>query len=87
MTGIGQGVYVPIDLALGAAVLPEGGRQAGKDMGVFGIAGWLSYTVAPAMAPMLLAIGGEDNYPALFLAAAVFALVGALCIQPIKGVR
>jgi hypothetical protein len=56
-------------------------------MGVFGIAGSLSYTVAPAMAPMLLAIGGEDNYPALFLAAAIFAFVGALCIQPIKGVR
>jgi hypothetical protein len=36
---------------------------------------------------MLLAIEGGDNYPALFLAAAIFAFVGALCIQPIKGVR
>jgi predicted MFS family arabinose efflux permease len=58
MIGIGQGVYHAIDLALGAAVLPEGGRQAGKDMGVFGIVGSLSYTIATAMAPLFLAIGG-----------------------------
>jgi MFS family permease len=87
LTGIGQGVYVAIDLALAAAVLPEGGRQAGKDLGVFTIAEVLPFTVAPALAPLLLVIGGGGNYPALFLAAAVFAFVGALCIQPIKGVR
>jgi hypothetical protein len=28
-----------------------------------------------------------DNYTALFIAAAVFALPGVLSIQPIKGVR
>ena len=87
LTGIGQGVYVAIDLVLAAAVLTEGGRQAGKDLGVFTIAEVLPFTVAPALAPLLLAIGGGGNYTALFLAAAVFAFVGALCIQPIKGVR
>ena len=34
-----------------------------------------------------LAIGGGGNYTALFIAAAVFALFGALSIQPVKGVR
>ena len=33
------------------------------------------------------AIGGGGNYTALFIAAAVFALFGALSIQPVKGVR
>lgn len=32
-------------------------------------------------------IGGGGNYTALFIAAAVFALFGALSIQPVKGVR
>ncbi len=87
ITGIGQGVYLAIDLALGAAVLPEGGREAGKDLGVFNIASALPGTVAPAIAPIFLAIGGGGNYTALFIAAAVFAFLGALSIQPVKGVR
>jgi MFS family permease len=87
MTGIGQGVYMAIDLVLGAAVLPEGGREAGKDMSVFSIASTVPNTVAPAIAPLFLAIGGEGNYTALFLAAALFAFLGALCTQPIKGVH
>ena len=40
-----------------------------------------------AIAPIFLAIGGGGNYTALFIAAAVFSLVGALSIQPVKGVR
>ncbi len=87
VTGIGQGIYLAIDLALAAAVLPEGGREAGKDLGVFNIASALPGTVAPAIAPIFLAIGGGGNYTALFIAAAVFAFVGALSIQPIRGVR
>ena len=87
VTGIGQGIYLAIDLALVAAVLPEGGREAGKDLGVFNIASALPGTVAPAIAPIFLAIGGGGNYAALFIAAAVFAFVGALSIQPIRGVR
>jgi len=39
------------------------------------------------IAPIFLAIGGGGNYTALFIAAAVFALLGAFFIQPIKGVR
>jgi hypothetical protein len=40
-----------------------------------------------AIAPIFLAIGGGGNYTALFSAAAVFSLLGALSIQPVKGVR
>ncbi len=87
ITGIGQGIYLAIDLALAAAVLPEGGKEAAKDLGVLNIANALPQSLAPAIAPIFLAIGGGNNYTALFAAAAVFALLGALSIQPIKGVR
>ena len=73
--------------ALAAAVLPEGGKEAAKDLGVLNIANALPQSIAPAIAPIFLAIGGGGNYTALFIAAAVFALFGALSIQPVKGVR
>jgi len=87
ITGIGQGTYLAIDLALAAAVLPEGGKEAAKDLGVLNIANALPQSLAPAIAPIFLAIGGGNNYTSLFTAAAIFALLGALAIQPIKGVR
>ena len=87
ITGIGQGVYLAVDLALSAAVLPDGGKEAAKDLGVLNIANAVPQSLAPAIAPIFLAIGPGQNYVALFAAAAVFALVGAVAIQPIKAVR
>ncbi len=87
IVGIGQGAYLAVDLALGSEVLPEHGREAAKDMGVFFIANALPPTIAPAIALIFLGIGGGNNYTALFIAAAVYALLGALAIQPVKGVR
>ena len=87
ISGIGQGIYLAIDLALAAAVLPDGGREAAKDLGVLNIANALPQSLAPAIAPLFLAIGGPNNYTSLFAAAAVFALLGAASIQPIKAVR
>jgi len=86
ITGIGQGIYLAIDLALSAAVLPEGGKEAAKDLGVFNIANALPQSIAPTIAPIFLAIGGGGNDTALFAATAIFALLEALSIQPIKGV-
>src|SRR6266581_271228 len=87
IVGIGQGAYLAVDLALGSEVLPEHGREAAKDMGVFFIANALPPTIAPAIALIFLGIGRGNNYTALFIAAAVYALLGALAIQPVKGVR
>jgi MFS family permease len=87
IAGIGQGTYLAVDLALSAAVLPDGGKEAAKDLGVLNIANSLPQSIAPAIAPIFLAIGGGGNYTALFIAAGVFALLGALSIQPIKSVR
>ena len=87
IAGVGFGAFMAVDLALVSAVLPNGGREAAKDMGVFNIANAVPQSLAPAIAPIFLAMGSGNNYTALFAAAAVFTLVGAFAIQPIKGVR
>ncbi|GAA2828207.1 MFS transporter [Kribbella solani] len=87
--GLALGAYLAVDLALVAQVLPDGGATAAKDLGVFNIANAVPQLVAPAIAPIFLAIGtgSGGNYTALFIGAAVFSLLGALAIQPIRGVR
>ncbi|MEV4644986.1 MFS transporter [Saccharopolyspora sp. NPDC049357] len=87
LTGLGQGVYLAVDLALVADVLPNRETDAGKDLGVFNIANAMPQSLAPAIAPVFLAVGGGGNYSVLFGAAAVFAVVGALSIQPVRRVR
>ena len=88
--GIGIGIYLAVDLALVSQVLPNP-DDASKDLGVFNIANSLPQSLAPAIAPIFLAIplfaSGGDNYTALYLVAALFAIAGALAILPVKGVR
>ena len=89
--GVGIGVYLAVDLALVSQVLPNP-DDTSKDLGVFNIANTLPQSLAPAMAPIflampLLASGEGDNYTALYLVAALFAVAGALAILPVKGVR
>ena len=83
--GLGFGVYVAVDLALAADVLPDT-ASAAKDLGVFNIAGALPFSVAPAIAPAILAVGG-GSYGVLYAVAGVCALLGAAAILPVKGVR
>ncbi|MGV8964930.1 MAG: MFS transporter [Cellulomonas sp.] len=83
--GLGFGVYVAVDLALVADVLPSTTSTA-KDLGVLNIAGALPFSVAPAIAPVILAIGG-GSYGVLYAVAGVFALLGAAAILPVKGVH
>jgi MFS family permease len=83
------GVYLAVDMALVTEVLPDPENNAAKDLGIFNIAGTMPQTLAPAIAPIFLFMGHADspNYNALFLAAAVYAVLGAWAIFPIKGVR
>ncbi|WDF74373.1 MFS transporter [Novosphingobium sp. KACC 22771] len=85
IAGIGISVYYAVDLALVAAVLPDPDSSA-KDMGIFQIANTLPQSLAPVIAPAFLVIGGVPggNYPAVFIAASAFALLGAVAIMPIK---
>jgi MFS family permease len=85
--GVGIGAFFAVDLALITDVLPDKEHKAAKDMGIFNIANSLPQSVAPAIAPLLLAIGGGGNYTALFVAGGVFAVIGAVLIAPIRAVR
>ena len=75
-----------IDLALASQVLPNK-KDAAKDLGVMNIANALPQSVAPLIAPIFLAINGPHNYSSLFMAAALFTLIGAGVIQPVRKVR
>ena len=85
VSGLGFGMYMAVDLALVADVLPDKDNIA-KDLGVFNIAGALPFALAPAVAPAILSIGG-GNYGVLYAVAGVCAIVGAFAILPVKGVR
>lgn len=85
--GVGIGAFFAVDLALITDVLPDKEHKAAKDLGIFNIANSLPQSVAPAIAPLFLAIGGGGNYTALFIAGGVFAVIGALLIAPIRAVK
>jgi len=84
ISGLGFGMYMAVDLALVADVLPDKDNVA-KDLGVFNIAGALPFAIAPAIAPAILLIGG-GSYGVLYAVAGVCAIVGAFAILPVKGV-
>jgi len=82
------GVYFAIDLALVTDVLPEKETRAASGMGIFNIASALPTAIAPFFAPLFLNIGGTgDNYVALWLGAAAFAVLGSLTVARIRSVR
>ena len=85
VAGLGFGMYMAVDLALVADVLPNRATAA-KDLGVFNLAGALPFSIAPALAPAVLAIGG-GSYAVLYAVAGVCAVAGAAAILPVKRVR
>ncbi len=85
VSGVGIGIYFAIDLALVTDVLPDP-NNAAKDLGVFNIASALPQSIAPAIAPALLALGG-GNYTVLFYVAAAFSVCSALAILKVRKVR
>lgn len=94
IAGLAQGLFLGVDYALVAQVLPDQKRAAAKGMGVFNLSSTIPQTIAPLLAPALLAIGASGvpaasagNYTSMYLAAAVLAILGAVLIQLIRGVR
>jgi MFS family permease len=84
ISGLGFGTYMAVDLALVADVLAN--KDNAKDLGVLNIAGALPFTIAPAVAPAILAIG-SGSYSVLYAFAGLCAIVGAAAILPVKRVR
>jgi MFS family permease len=85
ISGLGFGLYVAVDLALVVEVLPDQDNVA-KDLGVFNMAGALPFSIAPGIAPAVLAIG-SGSYGVLYAVAGVCALTGAAAILPVQRVR
>ena len=82
--GAGFGVYLAVDVALITEVLPDA-ENRGKDLGVINIANTLPQAVAPALCGLLVKHAG--GYPTMFAVATVITLLGAVLVQPIRGVR
>lgn len=85
ISGLGFGIYMAVDLALVADVLPDAADSA-RDLGLFNIANALPYALAPAIAPAILAVGG-DSYAVLYVVAGTCALLAAAAVVPIRSVR
>jgi MFS family permease len=87
ISGLGFGLYAAVDLALVVDALPDK-RNAAKDLGVFNVAGALPFSIAPAIAPAILAIGrGGGSYGVLYMVAGLCAIIGAAAILPVRRVR
>jgi MFS family permease len=85
ISGLGFGLYMAVDLALVADVLPDR-ASAGKDLGVLNMAGALPFAVAPATAPAVLAVGG-GSYAVLYAVAGACAVAGAVAVLQVRRVR
>jgi MFS family permease len=83
--GLGFGLYMSVDLALVADVLPDHANAA-KDLGVMNIAGALPSGIAPAIAPAILAMS-NGSYGVLYAVAGMCAILGAVAILPVQRVR
>ncbi len=85
ISGLGFGIYMAVDLALVVDVIPVQ-SSAGKDLGVMNIAGALPSSIAPAVAPVVLAFSG-GSYAVLYAVAGVCAVLAGLAILPVRRVR
>ncbi len=82
------GCYSAVDLALVLRVVPS--SRSGRFLGIFNIARTLPQSLAPAIAPMALALGDDpisgssQNYLALFVVGAVAAVIATTLLPWIR---
>nr|WP_042180520.1 MFS transporter [Kibdelosporangium sp. MJ126-NF4]CEL14423.1 major facilitator superfamily MFS_1 [Kibdelosporangium sp. MJ126-NF4]CTQ88788.1 major facilitator superfamily MFS_1 [Kibdelosporangium sp. MJ126-NF4] len=87
--GVGAGLFFSVSLALATEVLPDTG-EAAKDLGVLSAAASLPQSVAPAIAPAIIAFGAATSlggFTAYYLFGAILALAAAGIIYRVKGVK
>ena len=91
LAGLALGAYYAVDLALAMRTLPLG--EEGKYLGIFNIAKTLPQSIAPAVAPLIVLIGGSDpvaggdkNYAALYIVGTVVVLASLLTLPGLRGV-
>ncbi|MEZ3161836.1 MFS transporter [Microbacterium sp. BWT-B31] len=83
IAGFGFGAYLAVDAALMSELLPSKDTYA-KDLGVLNIAATLPQSIGPFIGSFIVVTFG---YAPIFPAGLVLAVVGALCILPIKSAR
>lgn len=81
--GLGYGCFSAVDMALVSRILPRK-EDAAKDFGLMNVANALPQSIVPAIAPILLAIGGWSFFY-VFLALCIVA--GILAIKPLPEVN
>ncbi|MEV6999014.1 MFS transporter [Streptomyces sp. NPDC093982] len=84
LNGLAFGCFMAVDTALVTLVLPKA-EDVARDMGVLNIANAGPQIIAPFVASAVVTVTG--GYGPLFLTGGVLALLGALAILPIRGVR
>jgi MFS family permease len=83
IAGIGMGAFNAVDQALNVEVLPDQ-KTAAKDLGILNLANTGGQIVGPVVAAAAISSFG---YQAIFPAAAVLAVVGAVLVFAIRKVR
>lgn len=89
LIGLGIGSFLSVSLALATQVLPDA-KDTAKDLGVINIANALPQSIAPAIAPGVIALGAATaigGYSLFYLVGAAAALAGALLIFRVKGTK
>lgn len=84
LLGIGYGCFMAVDQALATQVLPSQFSR-GKDLGIMNIASAVPQAIAPLLGAYVVALSG--GFVALFVAAAVAAILGGVAVLPIKSVK
>jgi MFS family permease len=86
--GLGYGVYMSVDWALSIDALPAK-EHAGKDLGLWDSSMTIPLIIAPLLGSLVINIGNffhslELGYRMVFMLAALFMVVAAVCILQVR---
>jgi MFS family permease len=82
VSSLGYGCFGAVDTALVARILPNK-EDTAKDFGIMNVANCIPQSLVPAIAPLVLAIGGWNFF---FISLVMMPIVGMLTILPIPEV-
>lgn len=84
LLGAGFGCFLGVDQALATQVLPDA-AHTGKDLGIMNIAMAVPQALGPLIGAFVVAYLG--GFVGLYVASAVFGILGGICVLRVKGVR
>lgn len=84
LLGAGFGCFLGVDQALATQVLPDA-ANTGKDLGIMNIAMAVPQALGPLIGALVVAYLG--GFVGLYVASAIFGILGGLSVLRVKGVR